>query len=49
MDLEPNSRINPCGYAGLPRVDVRVLGVHARRDVVADRLTSELERLLRPR
>ncbi|HKJ95507.1 MAG TPA: lipoyl(octanoyl) transferase LipB [Gammaproteobacteria bacterium] len=46
MDLEPFQRINPCGYAGLPVVDLASLGVsitpeEARR-LVAERLTDTL-------
>lgn len=48
MDLEPFTRINPCGYAGLPTVDLRSLGVPARWDEAADRLAGELQRLLAP-
>lgn len=29
MDLEPFSRINPCGYSGLQTIDMAGLGVHA--------------------
>lgn len=46
MDLEPFSRINPCGYAGLPTVDLRSCGVQAAWDDVALRLAAELQRLL---
>ena len=49
MDLEPYARINPCGYAGLPTVDLRLLGVDVGWDEVADRLAAELQRLLQPR
>ncbi|MCZ2291459.1 MAG: lipoyl(octanoyl) transferase LipB, partial [Burkholderiales bacterium] len=49
MDLEPFTRINPCGYAGLQTVDLRTLGVAARWDETAARLATELERLLQPR
>jgi lipoyl(octanoyl) transferase len=49
MDLEPFSRINPCGYAGLPAVDLRALDVHAGWHEMADRLAAELQRLLQPR
>ena len=35
MDLEPFSRINPCGYAGLRTVDMASLGVNATFDEVA--------------
>lgn len=46
MDLEPYTRINPCGYAGLPTVDLRSLGVHTTWDAVAWQLADELQRLL---
>ncbi|MEO8250370.1 MAG: lipoyl(octanoyl) transferase LipB, partial [Burkholderiales bacterium] len=35
MDLEPFSRINPCGYAGLKTVDLSTMGVSATWDEVA--------------
>ncbi len=34
MDLEPFSRINPCGYSGLQTVDMRTLGVEANLEEV---------------
>ena len=46
MDLEPYTRINPCGYAGLPTVDLRTLGVDARWDDTAGALAAQLQRLL---
>ncbi|MFO1328928.1 MAG: lipoyl(octanoyl) transferase LipB [Rubrivivax sp.] len=49
MDLEPFARINPCGYAGLPTVDLRSLGVALAWDDAAARLAAELQRLLAPR
>ena len=48
MDLEPFSRINPCGYPGLPTVDLATLGVTAGWNEVAAQLAHELERLLQP-
>ena len=46
MDLEPFSRINPCGYEGLQTTDLRSLGVHVTWDeaagVLADKLVSRL-------
>lgn len=45
MDLEPFSRINPCGYQGLRMTQVRELGGPADLSVVA----VELERHLRNR
>lgn len=49
MDLEPFTRINPCGYAGLRTVDLFTIGVHARWDDVADTLAQALQRRLAPR
>jgi lipoyl(octanoyl) transferase len=46
MDLEPFSRIDPCGYAGLQTVDLGGLGVHAGWDDVAGRLARHLARRL---
>ena len=48
MDLEPFSRINPCGFAGLATVDLATLGVHASWDDVAQRLGDRLAALLSP-
>lgn len=48
MDLEPFTRIDPCGYAGLRTVDLRSLGVEATWDDVARRLTDRLQVLLSP-
>lgn len=42
MDLEPFSRINPCGYAGLRTVDLATLGVRANPETVAGRLAERL-------
>jgi lipoyl(octanoyl) transferase len=46
MDLEPFSRINPCGYAGLRTVDLRSLGVQADLALVGQRLAQRLSSLL---
>lgn len=46
MDLEPFTRINPCGYAGLTTIDLRSLGVDTSWDVVAAALGEHLQRLL---
>jgi lipoyl(octanoyl) transferase len=46
MDLEPFTRINPCGYAGLQTVDLRSLGVTAGADDVAAVLAQRLQSLL---
>jgi lipoyl(octanoyl) transferase len=42
MDLEPFSRIDPCGYAGLAAVDLARLGVHTSWQEAADRLAQRL-------
>ena len=46
MDLEPFSRINPCGYAGLPVTDLTACGVHTTCDEVATRLSEAVLRQL---
>ena len=46
MDLSPYSRINPCGYAGLPTVDLSTIGVSVTWDEAADVLTRHLTALL---
>ena len=47
MDLEPYSRINPCGYAGLQTVDLSTIGVHIgwaeAADILGQRLAAQLE------
>ena len=48
MDLEPYSRINPCGYAGLQTVDMASVGVHCSWDEVAAVLGRQLARRLTP-
>lgn len=46
MDLEPFSRINPCGFSGLEVVDLARLGVPTNLRQTRDRLTPHLlERL----
>ena len=42
MDLEPFSRIDPCGYAGLQSVDLARLGVATPWREAADRLALRL-------
>lgn len=42
MDLEPYTRINPCGYAGLQTVDLSTIGVHTTWEEVADVLSKQL-------
>lgn len=48
MDLQPFTRINPCGYAGLKSVDLATLGVDARWEHVAELLGVRLSALLSP-
>jgi lipoyl(octanoyl) transferase len=43
MDLEPFSRINPCGYSGLQTVDMRSLGVDASRGEVQIVFAGQLQ------
>ena len=46
MDLEPFSRINPCGYAGLPTVDLSTMGLSVAWDDAARQLATHLTHLL---
>ncbi len=46
MDLEPFSRINPCGYPGMQVTQLRDLGISLDMDAVSGRLLSHLTRLL---
>lgn len=48
MDLEPFSRINPCGYAGLQTVDLSTIGVSVGWLDVADLLSRKLVNYLAP-
>jgi len=48
MDLAPFARINPCGYAGLPTVDLSTLGVSITWRAVADRLATRLQQHFTP-
>lgn len=48
MDLEPFSRIDPCGYAGLATVDLRSLGVDIEWNDASERLVKALQRHLTP-
>jgi lipoyl(octanoyl) transferase len=48
MDLQPFSRIDPCGYAGLQTVDLARLGVHTSWDEAADRLARRLVQQFTP-
>ncbi|MES2787803.1 MAG: lipoyl(octanoyl) transferase LipB [Pseudomonadota bacterium] len=46
MDLEPFSRIDPCGYAGLKTVDLSTIGVSIHWDEAAAVLGEKLSALL---
>jgi lipoyl(octanoyl) transferase len=48
MDLEPYSRINPCGYANLQTVDLSTIGVQAAWTDVAGVLGQKLVAHLQP-
>ena len=48
MDLEPFSRINPCGYEGLKTVDLSTIGVSAAWQEAADVLGQKLVSYLAP-
>jgi lipoyl(octanoyl) transferase len=43
MDLEPFSRINPCGYTGLQTVDMKSLGVNTSFDDVQTVFAKQLQ------
>ena len=49
MDLQPFSRIDPCGHAGLRTVDLSTIGVQAAWDEVAATLGDKLAAYLSPR
>jgi len=46
MDLEPFTRINPCGYAGLQTVDLFTIGVNTSWDQAAEVMAHHLASLL---
>jgi len=48
MELEPFSRINPCGYAGLRTVDLSTIGVSVELREAADILSRKLLTHLAP-
>jgi len=48
MDLEPFSRINPCGYSGLTTTDLHALGVQTTWDEAAAVLSQKLVAYLSP-
>jgi lipoyl(octanoyl) transferase len=43
MDLEPFSRINPCGYAGLATTQLSALGVRDNTQVVGEKLLTHMK------
>jgi lipoyl(octanoyl) transferase len=47
MDLSPFSDIDPCGYPGLSVTQLKDLGVDASFELVADKVTQHLMRLLK--
>jgi lipoyl(octanoyl) transferase len=49
MDLEPFARINPCGYAGLPTIDLATLAAPVTWQQAADTLAERLAQHLAPR
>jgi len=48
MDLEPFTRINPCGYAGLQTVDLSTIGAPVTWDEAAQVLGNKLGAYLAP-
>lgn len=48
MDLEPFTRINPCGYAGLQTVDLSTIGIKVGWQEAADVLSQKLITYLTP-
>ena len=48
MDLEPFSRINPCGYKGLAVTQMRDFGVTDKMTLIGEKLVSHLQRNLYP-
>ena len=48
MDLEPFSRINPCGYANLKTTDLSTIGVSASWQEAASVLGHKLDTYLAP-
>ena len=48
MDLEPFSRINPCGYVGLQTTDLSTIGVSVSWQEAADVLSEKLVSYLAP-
>jgi lipoyl(octanoyl) transferase len=48
MDLEPFSRINPCGFQGLEMTDLKRLGIELDLETVSERLLPYFLRHLEP-
>ena len=48
MDLEPYSRINPCGYTGLQTVDLSTIGIQVSWQEAADLFGTKLVTYLTP-
>ena len=48
MDLEPFSRINPCGYVGLQTTDLSTIGVAVSWQDVAEVFSQKLVAYLAP-
>lgn len=48
MDLEPFSRINPCGYEGLAVTQMREFGVTDNMDTISEKLVAHLQVNLYP-
>ena len=48
MDLEPYSRINPCGYTGLQTVDLSTIGIEVSWQEAADLFGTKLATYLTP-
>lgn len=46
MDLEPFSRINPCGYRGLEVTQLRLLGIEDSLDAIGEKLLGKLRQHL---
>ncbi len=48
MDLEPYSRINPCGYSGLQTIDLSTIGINVGWDEAAHVFSLKLVTYLAP-
>jgi lipoyl(octanoyl) transferase len=46
MDLEPFTRIDPCGYPGLAATSMAALGAGCKIDAVQQRLGESISRCL---